>query len=118
MRSRIARCLGGLAVACVALAPVAAAQKGDVPRTPSGRPDLSGTYDVSTRTPMQRPMNNQCRFYSRDRSQIHALMNFGFVPMGDIRPRCQRAWISLVCAAKLPSREDSDGTPPRRHSGH
>ena len=55
MRSRIARCLGGLAVACVALAPVAAAQNGDIPRTPSGRPDLSGTYDVSTRTPMQRP---------------------------------------------------------------
>ena len=36
------------------MAPVAAAQKGDIPRTPSGRPDLSGTYDVSTLTPMQR----------------------------------------------------------------
>jgi hypothetical protein len=37
------------------LAPVAAAQVGDIPRTPSGRPDLSGTYDVATLTPMQRP---------------------------------------------------------------
>ena len=53
MRRRIAMCLGGLAVGC--LAPVAAAQNGDFPRTPSGRPDLSGTYDVSTLTPMQRP---------------------------------------------------------------
>ncbi len=55
MRDRITRCLGVLAVVCLALAPVAAAQNGDIPRTPSGRPDLSGTYDVSTRTPMQRP---------------------------------------------------------------
>ena len=53
MRSRIAICFGGLAVVC--LAPVAAAQIGDIPRTPSGRPDLSGTYDVATLTPMQRP---------------------------------------------------------------
>jgi hypothetical protein len=41
-------------VAALAVAPVALAQ-GDIPRTPSGRPDLSGTYDVSTLTPMQRP---------------------------------------------------------------
>ena len=54
MRSRIAMSVFGLAVGCLALAPVAAAQNGDVPRTPSGRPDLSGTYDVSTLTPMQR----------------------------------------------------------------
>ena len=55
MRSRIAMCLGGLAVVCLALSPVAAAQNDDLPRTPSGHPDLSGTYDVSTLTPMQRP---------------------------------------------------------------
>ena len=53
MRSRIAICVGGLAVVC--LAPMAAAQTGDISRTPSGRPDLSGTYDVATLTPMQRP---------------------------------------------------------------
>jgi hypothetical protein len=39
----------------LALSPVAAAQNDDLPRTPSGHPDLSGTYDVSTLTPMQRP---------------------------------------------------------------
>ena len=27
----------------------------DIPRTPSGRPDLSGTYDIATLTPLQRP---------------------------------------------------------------
>ena len=49
MHTRIAI---ALAVVCLAVAPVAAAQNGDIPRTPSGRPDLSGTYDVSTLTPM------------------------------------------------------------------
>ncbi len=53
MRSRIAIGVVGLAVVCVA--PMAAAQTGDISRTPSGRPDLSGTYDVGTLTPMQRP---------------------------------------------------------------
>ena len=53
MRSRVATVVGGLAVVC--LAPIAAAQTDDVSRTPSGRPDLSGTYDVGTLTPMQRP---------------------------------------------------------------
>ena len=55
MRSRITVCLVWLGVVCLVLAPVAVAQNGDIPRTPSGRPDLSGTYDVSTLTPMQRP---------------------------------------------------------------
>ena len=45
----------GLAVAL--LVPVAAGAQGsdDIPRTPSGRPDLSGTYDIATLTPLQRP---------------------------------------------------------------
>ena len=51
---RIAFCLCGLAVVGLALAPWATAQT-DGPRTASGHPDLSGTYDVSTLTPMQRP---------------------------------------------------------------
>ncbi|MDA1092438.1 MAG: hypothetical protein O3A25_04070 [Acidobacteria bacterium] len=55
MRSRIACCCSGLVALCLGLAPVAAGQTGDIPRTSSGRPDLSGTYDVSTLTPMQRP---------------------------------------------------------------
>jgi hypothetical protein len=56
MRSRLLACLGVLAVAGTALAPVALAQGGaDIPRTPSGRPDLSGSYDTATVTPLQRP---------------------------------------------------------------
>ena len=27
----------------------------EIPRTPSGRPDLSGTYDIKTLTPLERP---------------------------------------------------------------
>ena len=53
MRSRVATGVGVLAVVC--LAPIAAAQTDDISRTPSGRPDLSGTYDARTLTPMQRP---------------------------------------------------------------
>lgn len=44
------------AVGGLMLASVAGAQSGDIPRTASGRPDLSGSYDVSTLTPMERPV--------------------------------------------------------------
>lgn len=33
----------------------AAALAADIPRTPTGRPDISGTYDIATLTPLQRP---------------------------------------------------------------
>ncbi|HVS13697.1 MAG TPA: hypothetical protein VMV46_07225 [Thermoanaerobaculia bacterium] len=39
-------------LAC-ALAPAGA--EDDIPRLPSGRPDLSGTYDIATLTPLERP---------------------------------------------------------------
>ncbi len=55
MHSRITTCLGALAVVGLVFAPIVTAQDGDIPRTASGRPDLSDTYDVSTLTPMQRP---------------------------------------------------------------
>ena len=43
-------------VALALAAPAAFGQSGqDVPRRPDGRPDLSGTYDVATLTPLQRP---------------------------------------------------------------
>ena len=48
-------CFAGVALGWLVLAPAVAAQNGDIPRTASGRPDLSGTYDVSTLTPMERP---------------------------------------------------------------
>ncbi|MDX1383914.1 MAG: hypothetical protein R3190_09750 [Thermoanaerobaculia bacterium] len=40
-------------IAVLALLPLAAAA--EVPRTAGGRPDLSGTYDVATLTPFERP---------------------------------------------------------------
>ena len=56
MDKRVVSCSILLVVVSLALTPVALAQGQDIPRTPSGRPDLSGTYDVSTLTPMQRPV--------------------------------------------------------------
>ena len=49
--------LGVMLIALTALVPVALAQQGsaDIPRTSDGRPDLSGTYDIATLTPLQRP---------------------------------------------------------------
>ncbi len=69
MRNRSTMCLAALAVVCLALAPVAVAQSGDIPRTPSGRPDLSGTYDVSTLTPMVRPTEfGEMKFLTDERA--------------------------------------------------
>ena len=70
----------GLLLAPLAIAPLAIAQDGDIPRTPSGHPDLSGTYDVSTLTPMQRPQefgdkrfltNDEAAVIAADRLQFH-----------------------------------------------
>jgi len=55
--------VGGLAIVVALIAAVAVAQSQggrgasspDVPRTPDGRPDLSGTYDAATLTPLERP---------------------------------------------------------------
>ena len=51
---------GALGIAAMLLvvgatAGIAQAGSSDAPRTPSGRPDLSGTYDAATLTPLQRP---------------------------------------------------------------
>ncbi len=49
------RFLGVVLQAGLLVAPAAAAPSDGGPRTASGRPDLSGSYDVSTLTPLQRP---------------------------------------------------------------
>ena len=64
MRGRIQAVLAILtvSVAAVSVAPDAAGQAvpakkpaaGGVPRTPDGHPDLQGTYDLATLTPLQR----------------------------------------------------------------
>ena len=50
-------CLGVLAVAAAVASPIAFTQQSDadIPRTTDGRPDLTGTYDTATLTPLQRP---------------------------------------------------------------
>ena len=56
MPRRIVLCLGIAGLIWAAGPHDASAQAGsDIPRTPSGRPDLSGTYDTATVTPLQRP---------------------------------------------------------------
>ena len=58
MRKRINVCRGLLTAAVVTMVPVVGVAQdrgGDIPRTQSGRPDLSGTYDPATLTPLERP---------------------------------------------------------------
>jgi len=50
----------GLVLAALGIVPVARAE---VRRTPDGRPDLSGTYDGSTLTPLERPPEFGDRLY-------------------------------------------------------
>ena len=54
MPTRLPMFLGIFAIAGMALTPVAVARAQDIPRAPDGRPDLSGTYDTATLTPLQR----------------------------------------------------------------
>ena len=60
MRSRIHLFAAAvaLACACASIAPVLAQAPRVVPRTPDGHPDLQGTYDLGTLTPMERPANS------------------------------------------------------------
>ena len=56
MRCRVPVLIGVVSLVSTILAPSAFAQRGtDIPRRPDGRPDLSGTYDTATLTPLQRP---------------------------------------------------------------
>ena len=49
------RWVAGVFVLAGLTLPVTAAGQDGIPRTPGGRPDLSGTYDTATLTPLQRP---------------------------------------------------------------
>ncbi|HVS14817.1 MAG TPA: hypothetical protein VMV46_12890 [Thermoanaerobaculia bacterium] len=54
MTKRCSTPLAGIVVLAFAL-PALAQTRAGIPRTPAGLPDLSGTYDVSTLTPLERP---------------------------------------------------------------
>ena len=47
--------VGGLVLVIVILMSSGVYAQTNIPRTPSGRPDFSGTYDTATVTPLQRP---------------------------------------------------------------
>ncbi|MYJ24668.1 MAG: hypothetical protein F4080_03775, partial [Holophagales bacterium] len=51
------------AVLLLVLVPALAAQDDGIPRTASGRPDLNGTYDAATLTPLERPVHLGERAY-------------------------------------------------------
>ena len=51
------------AVLLLALVPALSAQDDGIPRTASGRPDLNGTYDAATLTPLERPVSLGERAY-------------------------------------------------------
>lgn len=51
MRTSVMTLLGGFLIVAAA----SRASADDIPRTPDGRPDFSGTYNVATLTPLQRP---------------------------------------------------------------
>ena len=53
--SKLLTTMLGVCAVAVVMAPPAPAQSEGIPRTPSGRSDLSGTYDTATVTPLQRP---------------------------------------------------------------
>jgi hypothetical protein len=52
---RLRHNLTRLAAPALLVASVGAAAASDIPRRPDGKPDLSGTYDVATLTPLSRP---------------------------------------------------------------
>src|SRR5437588_3052824 len=54
MRNKVNTLVGGLAVAAVLAVPAAGQMKNAIPRLPDGHPDLQGTYDLATLTPVER----------------------------------------------------------------
>ena len=56
----------------VVLVPTQAVGQDDFPRTPSGKPDFNGNYDISTLTPFQRPSEYGNRLYL-NQEEVQAL---------------------------------------------
>src|SRR5277367_6167142 len=80
MRNRTLAFFGACAVAMagVSLMPVgvagqvATAHAGGAPRTPDGHPDLQGTYDIATLTPLERPAGTSLVMTKEDAARLEA----------------------------------------------
>ena len=110
------RFVAGILVLGLAAPGFAAAQE-DVPRTASGRPDLSGTYDTATLTPLQRPRPfgtrgtltaEEAALVESDPGALRAL--FGIAPGGSDERRAARE-------ASSGAREAAQVAPPAGGDG-
>src|SRR5688572_15454343 len=63
-----------VAILAIPAASLSAEQGRDIPRRPDGRPDLSGTYDIATLTPVERPpeYGNQLTLSDEEAAEIGA----------------------------------------------
>ena len=98
MSSRVPGMIGVLSIALTVLAPVAFAQeRADMPRTADGRPDLSGTYDIATLTPLQRPADLGDKLVLTDEEAAALAAGAG----------------SLERIFNIPDERNVEGAPPR-----
>ena len=97
--------------------PGLAAAQDDVPRTAGGRPDLSGTYDTATLTPLQRPRRfgtrgtlsaEEAALVESDPGALRTL--FGIAPGGSDERRAARE-------ASSGAREEAQVAPPAGGDG-
>ena len=99
------------AVAWAALVASTAVAQSDIPRTPSGRPDLSGTYDTATVTPLQRPREFGNRLPLTDEEAAIIAANpdglaevFNLAPAGsDERAAAREAPMTIRSNGRTPS---------------
>ena len=66
--------LRNVAISCAMFTPMAALSETDIPRTAEGRPDLSGTYNVATLTPLRRPARLADRLTLTDGQMAHVVL--------------------------------------------
>jgi hypothetical protein len=71
MKKRLVATITALSVVLI---PTLAVAQDDFRRTPSGKPDLNGNYDISTLTPYQRPSEYGNRLYL-NQEEVQALQD-------------------------------------------
>jgi len=74
MKNRVLRLAGALGTLALLLSSVTAAQTAKAPdrRMPDGHPDLSGTYDLATLTPVERPAGAKAAYTAAEAAKLEA----------------------------------------------